>query len=349
MPLLKELLAYLTGYNIKISIILPVYNAEKHLNKCIDSILNQNFRDIEIIVVNDCSKDRSLEILGKYMDIHPFIKVINHNKNMGAGVARNRAIKHAKGKYLTFIDSDDWLSENYLNLLYSKAEKTDADITFSNMKIARNNTSQRFGNFYKISQKYKNIGTSLADLPNDWRLTSPWMKLFRRNFVIKKNLNFLEGIKLGAEDIPFSWLAYFTAEKIAFCKDTYYYYNFVPESLDRKINENILQIFDALNYTENEYKRFDPSLKRYELIENLHINHTHYQFTKITGTDDPDNFQLASKYWNMAHKHLIRLPQKNIEKNKYLTADKKEYYLDVINHAKLDSAMTNKYFPVKND
>lgn len=119
---------------IKISVIIPVYNTGKFLTKCLESIMNQNFKDIEILVVNDGSTDNSLEILKRFSRQDKRIVIIN-KENGGSSSARNTALKIAKGKYCLNIDSDDWIEQGYFKALYERAEKDDLDITISNVKM----------------------------------------------------------------------------------------------------------------------------------------------------------------------------------------------------------------------
>lgn len=137
---MTNLLLFKSNSHIKISVILPVYNAEKYIQKCIDAILKQDIKEIEIIAVNDCSADKSLCILKQYNKQYAALKIINHKTNIGTGAARNKAIKEAAGKYITFIDSDDWIGNKYLETLYIEAIKTNADIVFSNMKMVEHDT-----------------------------------------------------------------------------------------------------------------------------------------------------------------------------------------------------------------
>lgn len=118
--------------NIKISIIIPIYNTSKFLEKCIRSIMEQNFKEIEIICVNDGSKDNSLEILNKLAKEDSRIMVID-KKNEGVSKARNVALEKAQGKYCLNVDSDDWIEQGYLKALYERAEKDNLDITISNI------------------------------------------------------------------------------------------------------------------------------------------------------------------------------------------------------------------------
>ena len=111
----------------KVSIIVPVYNVEKYLKRCLDSLVNQTLKDIEIICVNDGSTDGSLAILNEYVRNDDRIVVINQ-ENSGQSVARNRGIDVAKGEYLGFVDSDDWVSEDYFERLHNSAIQNNAEI-----------------------------------------------------------------------------------------------------------------------------------------------------------------------------------------------------------------------------
>ena len=131
----------------KISIIVPVYNVEKYLKKCIDSIINQTYKNIEIILVDDGSKDSSGRICDEYIEKDKRIVTI-HKKNGGLSDARNEGIKKATGKYLSFIDSDDYIEENMIGNLYKSIIENDSDIStcakiieYSNKKIIKNNKS----------------------------------------------------------------------------------------------------------------------------------------------------------------------------------------------------------------
>lgn len=112
---------------IKLSIIVPIYNAQNHLKKCIESIINQTEKDIEIILIDDGSTDDSLKICNEYQRKDFRINVI-HQNNSGVSIARNQGIKIAKGEYIGFVDSDDWIDLDMFKRLLEEAKKTDADI-----------------------------------------------------------------------------------------------------------------------------------------------------------------------------------------------------------------------------
>ena len=118
----------------KISVIIPVYNTEKYLSRCLDSVVNQTFKDLEIICVNDGSTDNSNEILDRYASKDNRITVINQ-KNGGLSAARNTGLRHASGQYIGFVDSDDWIDIDYYECLIGLAEKNNADIVMAGMRV----------------------------------------------------------------------------------------------------------------------------------------------------------------------------------------------------------------------
>ena len=112
----------------KVSVIVPVYNVEQYLERSMNCLLNQTLKDIEIICIDDCSTDNSLEILKKYEKLDSKFKIISLNKNQGAAIARNKGLEIADGEYLGFIDPDDSIDLNFYEELYKKAKEDDFDI-----------------------------------------------------------------------------------------------------------------------------------------------------------------------------------------------------------------------------
>ena len=123
----------------KVSVIIPVYNANKYLERCLDSVKNQTLEDIEIICIDDCSSDNSLDILNEYAKNDKRFKVIHHDINKGESSARNTGINNAKGEYLAFVDNDDTIDINFLEILYDTALSSKADIIKGEAKEHKNN------------------------------------------------------------------------------------------------------------------------------------------------------------------------------------------------------------------
>lgn len=116
----------------KVSVVIPIYNVEKYLRQCLDSVVNQTLKDIEIICINDGSTDNSLDILEEYAQDDDRIKIVNLKENMGVSNARNKGIEHASGEYIGFVDPDDYIDTDFYGKLYKKASETNADIVKGN-------------------------------------------------------------------------------------------------------------------------------------------------------------------------------------------------------------------------
>lgn len=126
-----------------VSIVVTAYNLEKYIAQCLDSILNQTYKNIEVIVVEDQSKDNTLNIIKEYANKDNRIKLIQNEVNVGAGMGRRIGIKEAKGEYILCFDGDDWMSDNYIELMRTTAERTNSDITCTNCQYIRDGIVER--------------------------------------------------------------------------------------------------------------------------------------------------------------------------------------------------------------
>lgn len=203
---------------LKISVIVPVYNVEKYIEECIESILNQTLKDIEIIIVNDGTKDNSMKKVEKYLSDSRII-VIN-KENGGLSSARNAGLKIAKGKYISFVDSDDFIDKNMLRDLFYAAEE--CDIVSSEMILYNNITHKmtkriREKSFFqgKGSFLYKMCGMEVCN------------KIYKRNFLFENNIFFEEGII--HEDNLFTLKAFFMAKNVKYIEKYHYFYRIKRE------------------------------------------------------------------------------------------------------------------------
>ncbi len=204
--------------NMKISIVVPVYNTGSYLRECLDSLVNQTFKDIEIICVNDCSTDNSLEILQEYAGKDKRVKIINHEKNKGQAAARNSGIEKAKGNYIAFIDSDDKVDLNFFEKLYKGITKNNADISAATIL-------RTYGNYQKVRVKFDEEKTyySLKDIVaicNIPKCCYVWNKLYKANIV--KKIPFKEGVYF--EDILWTLQIIAQAKSLTTVTGTNYYY-----------------------------------------------------------------------------------------------------------------------------
>ena len=170
--------------NIKVSVIMPIYNDEEFLEESLDSVISQTLEDIEIICINDGSTDKSLEILKEYSKKDERITIINQ-KNFGPGIARNEGIKVAKGKYISFLDSDDfYIDKNSLFQMFSAAKKSDSDMISANLKIVEK--GELVESLNCINREKKCIV-----LPEDYGF--PWYfyrSIFKRKFLLENDIRF---------------------------------------------------------------------------------------------------------------------------------------------------------------
>lgn len=193
--------------NPKVSVIVPIYNVEKYLNKCVDSIINQSLRDIEIILVDDGSTDNSGEIADTYAQKDRRVKVI-HKENGGQGSARNYGIEVAQGKYIGFVDSDDWIDLNMYEELYIAAEKENADIAVCNRKVFDENNNLR--TIVNVSERIIEINkVNTVDYVIE-RLFYPhtvvvYNKIFKKSIIYNNNISFKEVKEVGSEDTLFNY------------------------------------------------------------------------------------------------------------------------------------------------
>lgn len=251
-----------------ISVIVPVYNVEKYLNKCIDSILNQTFKQVEIILVDDGSTDNSTIICDEYCSRYENIKVI-HKENNRVSAARNDGIKIATGKYIALVDSDDWIEPNMLEEMYNKAEEFQTDITMCDLKKvgveSEYTVSQpiREG-YYNRSMIESELFPCLIMFENiEFPPTiSNCTCLFKRKFLIENNLFYDEDIHY-CEDSIFGSKAMYNANGFYYMKNKYFYnYFFNPSSTTSTCNMKKWDSYLIINQRLREYfkdSKFDFS------------------------------------------------------------------------------------------
>lgn len=215
-----------------VSIIVPVYNAEKYLNRCIDSILSQTMTDFELLLIDDGSKDNSGRICDEYAEKDARVRVF-HKSNGGVSSARNLGLDNAKGKWITFVDADDRCSCNYLEHLLSKVDD-DTDLIISYAVIC-DSTGEKAEVYPEYRVNATNFERLFVDSDMHWH-TSPWAKLYRASIIYENSLRFNEMMHIG-EDADFLFSFMLITDKIYVSSDTDYYYTCdVSGSLTKRIN-----------------------------------------------------------------------------------------------------------------
>lgn len=249
---------------VDISIIVPVYNSEDSLNKCIDSLINQTKKELEIILVNDGSTDKSEDIIKSYKDKR--IKYYK-NKNQGIGKTRNFGINKTTGKYIMFIDSDDYLREDACEMLYNYAENNSCDLVVCDFYRVIDNKL--------IEEKINTIsGNKLKDDPSILLKVnlSPWNKLYRRDLIIDNKIKFVEDLKY--EDAPFVVEALDKTLKIGQVSECLNYYVIHSNSETTVRDErcfDILKIIDIIREYFKDKKYMKDSVD--ELIVRIITNY----------------------------------------------------------------------------
>ena len=243
---------------VDISIIVPIYNASKYLKKCLDSLVNQTKKELEFILINDGSTDDSESIIKSYSDTRiKYFKRSNH----GIGKTRNFGIKKASGKYIMFLDSDDYLEENACEVLYKKIDKEMLDLVVCDF--------YRVVNDSKIIEKIASFkNTSLKDNPNLLLNVNlaPWNKIYRSDLIKNNNIKFIEDLKY--EDAPFVVLSLLKSKKIGKVDKTLVYYTIHEKSETTVRDERIFDIIKIVDIIRSYFKDYFWSR---EVIDTLTI------------------------------------------------------------------------------
>ena len=232
-----------------VSIIIPVYNTEKYLREALDTVLAQTMTDIEVLCVDDGSTDSSLDILHEYASKDPRVSVFTQDHQY-AGAARNLGIRHAAGKYLLFLDSDDIFPPDLAAKSFARAEETNADILIFGGENYYEDTGERAPQL-QLCRPDLCPGDvfSASDCPKEIYFVSspaPWNKLFRREFIVTEGIEFQ--VIRSCNDVAFVFTALGSAKRIALLDEPLVLYRQHSASLQHTLNRNPLAFYDA--YTE---------------------------------------------------------------------------------------------------
>ncbi len=274
-----------TEKKIDVSIIVPVYNAENYLNQCIKSLLNQTDKNLEFIFINDNSNDKSLEILRNIKDKR--VVVINLKSNLGVAAARNIGISFSKGKYIGFVDPDDYIDLNYFGHLYKLGRLNNADIVMST------NITRISDNGFKIGKKYSGYdkNTGVPNFRDRMRIALTtgitWNKIYNSDF-IKKNLILFPEIKTMGTDNYFTFLSQILGNKIITTNKVSYYYRENPNSIIRKKkNETYFKQVDVYRRTLERIQSLDISNSyKKEWLKTLNYRAINDFYSNLAGFDD---------------------------------------------------------------
>lgn len=322
-----------------ISIIIPVYNMEKYLEKCLNSIFNNKIENIEleVICVNDGSMDSSLDILNAFLNNYPDLLKVITIENSGVSNARNIGIKAAKGEYITFIDSDDWVSEDFIEKIHNAIKDNPESELFIFDTIFA-------GQKEEIHEEH--ISDTIYNTENH-----ACCKVFKKNIVEKNNILFPVNIKLG-EDMVFTFKYIFSINNYLYINEAIYYYRYSREgsTMTSQINNVYKQIFDACDelykycIDKNLIHKINEELE-YLFIKNIIIRNT----PKIIKSNK--NIKSIMKEINEEINYMNEKFE-NWQENKYLKRDADKYcskkigkeYINVLVNLKMKKYLNVIYY-----
>lgn len=280
--------------NNKISIIIPVYNVEKYIEKAMESIIKQTYKNIEIIIIDDESKDNSIEICEKYEKQDKRIKII-HQKNKGLSGARNTGLEVATGEYIMFIDPDDTFELDACENLYNAIEKTKADYVIANYRNMDEDDTKWEKPAFDLT-KYKEMEITSEDISKSFYVMNSgvWNKIFNKKFLDNINIKFIE--KMPAEDAIFTTYCYMKAKKIYYIPETVYNYRLrESDSISSSCSkEYFLGINRAYKMIYNNFKE-NNRLDYYRFFYAKSMNYILYKFIDSTLLTVEERIEILDK------------------------------------------------------
>ena len=309
-------------YEYKLSVVLIVYNTEKYIEECLDSLVNQTLDNIEIICVNDESTDNSLNILKRYAKKYDNIRIIDQ-KNQGGAVAGNNGLKQAKGEYVALLDSDDIVVEDAYEKLYNKAKETDSDIVGGKPNIYMGGYQREISYKHNIWLKERTIDPN-EDFDIDYDVFY-WNKIYRRELIEKNDIYMIPG-KLYA-DAPFVFKAYFYAKKITLIPDVVYYWR--KRQINTSVTKSLLNIGNMHDRLATYYylREYFKKAKKQDILDDFIKIYFERFFYPMEGILMDENFE--KEYLDELTKILEDIP--DIYNNKLRLAYNLYTYF-VLNH-----------------
>lgn len=257
--------------NIEVSVVVPIYNVEKYLRQCLESLVNQNFDDYEIILINDGATDNSMKIAQEFEDKYKNIKLIS-KKNAGLGAARNTGMKYVTGKYVLFVDSDDYVSPEYISELYNVINREDSDIVICSHEKIYENKTEIVNLEVDFNKAYEGIEV-LGHLFSRKIRCYAWDKIYKTELFFNNEVQYLEGRLY--EDILATVKLISKSKKISYINKPLYKYR-IREGNITSI-KTIKSIID-LNFSIEKVNKYlvDENLYSYldDEIVNFNISYT---------------------------------------------------------------------------
>ena len=246
----------------ELSVIIPVYNVERYIEQCLDSVVNQSFgiENIEVIVVNDQTPDNSMAIVEKYAEKYPSIKIVTNEVNKGLGLSRNAGLSNATSDYVTFLDSDDFISLNAFEDSITKLKDSGCDLLLYNWEAFTDDGHVEPPTIHNQHIDENKVLENIDEFPEIFLLTSACTKIYHKNLF--KYLNFDKGLY---EDNIVSALVLLNSDKIFLSKDSTYFYRKNPSSITESVGlNNVLDLSKSIKLLfalEDEYPDYFSQIK----------------------------------------------------------------------------------------
>ena len=275
----------------KVSVIIPIYNVEDYLPKCLESVINQTYKNLEIICVDDCSPDNSSQILKEYENKDKRIKIVNRKQNGGLSAARNSGMDVATGEYIYFLDSDDWIDLDYIEKMVQAMEESEAEIVINTSVITEKETSSAKYMHPTYKKEYKNtlVNNKVAIENIIW---NAWAKMLKTDFLKKCNLFFPEGYI--NEDLYFHYTSLAFAKRIFCLEGSNYHYLSRTTSIsttEAQKDIEILKIYNLLYDYYKEHDLLDIGVKIFSVMPFYNIN-------------NEEKYNLFKQYFSKTEKYL---------------------------------------------
>ena len=297
----------------KVSVIIPVYNVEKYIRQTLDSVVNQTFKDIEIIIVDNKSTDNTLKIIEEYAKNDDRFVIYRNSENLKQGIARNFGVKMARGEYIFFIDGDDYMELNAIERLYERITQTDADITictwnqFDDLtgKIDKNHV---YAKLKQIPEEFDDKTFNWRDIKDSvfWQTSVPWDKMYKRDFLIKKDVKFPGGIFF--EDNVFVYDALFKADKISILREDLIFYRCNRKNAVTNTRNHIF--FDYIKI----FNLIGDNLKKVGYFDEMKYSYWDYKIITLYWWFMKINLPYKWKFFNMMKEDFKHLDMKEEDK-----------------------------------
>lgn len=312
----------------KVSLIIPVYNMEEYLERCLDSVVNQTFKEFEAIIVNDGSKDNSQKIIDNYVNKYPGIIKAYQKENGGLSDARNYGIEKSKAKYIMFLDSDDFIEKDMIGEMYKKIEEG-FDIVCSDIL-----------EYYDNESKNRVISCSLdndiIDIEKDRSVfidlyPTAWNKIYKRSLFFDNDIRFKKGVWFEDFELLYRMLPY--VKSIGVIKKPLYNYYQRKGGISKSFDDRIVHYIDNMNGIIDFYKKKKIFNKYKEELEYAYVRYIYATMLRSAAklANKRKDFGKYNKLLKLAIKNVTeKFP--NYKKNKYLKFGLKGKYLRIFNY-----------------